>query len=210
MLLDDRRILRFAGAFLLYAILFSNLYRTWSHRDKSEVLFSVQKENNFAAAQKVVAYIYNDAKDTDFGLNTLTNPLFVNTTWAYSFNHFTQLYKDVKLPIWKGMDQKGRFGDEVSFRSQNPQTGLTYYIIYEPLAGIPREHAYAYHVYENTRSSLIWSRQVEMYIVEKRIFTSEAGFNLDDVTNTAISNGVKDYTIGKSILTPELKRISDR
>ncbi|MFO0703160.1 MAG: hypothetical protein U0525_00330 [Patescibacteria group bacterium] len=158
---------------------------------KGEVIFSVQQQNIYSNVTKTVDETYRQAKGAPFAINTVTNPLFVNTTWAYAYEYHGKP-KYGYLPIWKGLDQTGRYGDDVKFGSKSPQKDLMLFTIFEPSGGIPKEYVAAYSYYDNLRSNKLSETEIGNYKIEKRVFTNEMGLNLDDIVSGKITIRQKD------------------
>lgn len=167
---------------IFVAVIFSNFRQIIETKDNGEVLFAIQNKAILSDIKKVVDVTYQMSDKNAFSINTVTNPLFINTTWAYAYNFYGKS-KYGYLPAWKGIDQKGRYGDGVKFGSLSPQTGTILIQIREPMPGIPDVYVNAYESYENRRSKLLDARKVGNYVVEKRIFTNEMGLNISDISN---------------------------
>ena len=188
---SPHRVIRATGMLIFLLVIGSNLMQVWQTYAKGETLFAIQKGNILTDVERVVDHIYAEANDQPFAINTVTNPLFMNTTWAYAFTVFGEK-KHGYLPAWKGLDQTGVFGAEVPFLKLSPQTGATYFVIYEPTGGIPQEYSIAYELYENTRSRMVKKTNIGTFVVEQRIFTNEIGLNIDDIVAMAKSKFVTD------------------
>ncbi len=182
--------------FCLTLILLFNLVLITSQGKKGSVLFSVQQNMNLFDEMKAIDWVYKDAGGKKFTINTVTNPLFINTTWAYLFNYYAKpKYK--YMPIWSGAPQPDVFGGNITMgltniniefeKSISPQKGNLLYLIMEPDIGIPWEYYAAFPKFENTRSKLIETQKFGNFTVEKRIFTSEAPFSRDKLFNIALT-----------------------
>ena len=157
------------------AICFNNGYSILKENNNGETLFSVQYGNILNVEKKVIDYIYSDSKEKPFAINTVTNPLLINTTWAYLFDWYGRS-KYTFMPHWLGypFDDVGK---EVKF-NESPweQKGKTLYLIIEPVGGIPEEYIKAYKLYENSRSKLVQTVRIGKITVEKRILFNNNNF----------------------------------
>jgi len=173
-----KKLGRFKTGFLVLAvggITFANVFLVVSENKKGEVLFSVQNKQTITDAKKVIDSLYSDNKKTDFAINTVTNPLLMNTTWAYLFDWYGRpKYK--YMPFWLGYPLDD-FGKEIKFNEgQWNQIGKTLYLIIEPTPGIPEDYIKAYIKYEDTRSKLIETKKIGNYTVEKRLLINNNHF----------------------------------
>ena len=128
-------------------------------------VFAIQKDMVLSKQLDAIDYTYQQAGGENFSLNTLTSPLFINTTWSYLYNWYgTNNYK--YLPQWWGRDQIGTLGNNLENRSQN--TKLHFYII-EDMAGIPSNHLTLGIGEEDSRSKLIEEKTFGNIRVQKRL-----------------------------------------
>lgn len=187
-------------AFFLILILLPNLFLIKTQGKKGNVLFSVQQNMNLFDEMQAIDWIYKDAGGQVFSINTVTNPLFINTTWAYLFNYYAKpKYK--YMPAWSGAPQPDVFGGNVTMGLTNinveygsrpvVQKGTILYLIMEPDIGIPWEYYAAFPVFENTRSKLVTKKKFGDFTIEKRVFTSEEPFSRDKVFKIALKPAKK-------------------
>jgi len=124
---------------------------------------TVQLGMTYANEQKIVDYTYYSSYKNPFTINTITNPLYINTTWAYLY----QFYGESKygyLPYWGGRDQQGNLGNipltdkPISIR----------YLIIEPTTGIPDFFVKEAINAENTKSVVVETKKVGNYVIQKR------------------------------------------
>jgi len=143
-----------------------------------ESLFSVQKKMILNDELKAIDWIYQESNGKIFAINTITNPLFINTTWAYLFNWYGK-QKYSYMPIWAGYPQNGQFGFYTKFREDTNLKGLPFYLIIEPSTGIPDYYIKGIPLFENTRSRLIDRKKIGGFEIEKRIFINNNNFDLE-------------------------------
>lgn len=180
------RFKKYQNIFLLLsigAICFTNGNLIFKENKIGETLFSVQYGLMLNVEKQVVDYIYLDNKGKEFAINTVTNPLLINTTWAYLFDWYARP-KYSLMPHWLGYPYDD-VGKEVKFNENDwEQKGKTLYLIYEPPSGIPEAYIKAYSLYENSRSRILEVKHIGKITVEKRIL-----FN----NNNFLSSGLYSY-----------------
>ncbi len=180
---------RAIGAILVVVILGANIYRIYDVKDKQEFLFSVQDDNDIYSQIQLINWTYLQSAGEPFAINTVTNPLFINTTWSYLYDQFGRK-AGRQMPAWKGVGQEGRFGNEIKYTQMSPQSDKFLYLIFEPSGGIPLEYYKAYSAFEDRRSRLISEKKFGTYFVQKRLFINEVGFDYNDLINFVLTKGV--------------------
>jgi len=185
---------RAIGTLLVVVILGANIYRIYDVKDKQEFLFSVQDDNDIYSQIQLVHWTYSQSAGEPFAINTVTNPLFINTTWSYMYDQFGRK-AGKQMPAWKGVGQEGRFGSDIQYKKMSPQSDRLLYLIFEPSGGIPLEYYNSYSTFEDRRSRLISEKKFGTYSVQKRVFINEVGFDYNDLINFVLSQG-------KSVKTP--------
>lgn len=150
---------------------------------KGDVLFGIQHRLFLGDEKKVVDYVYAEGGG-QFAVNTITNPLFINTTWAYLFDWYGKS-KYGYMPAWLGypLDDAGK---DVKFSNLEKKEGKTLFLIIEPGPGIPDEYIKGYKRFEDMRSDMVEEKHIGNFIVEKRILKSEKHFSREEVFQFAI------------------------
>jgi hypothetical protein len=143
-------------------------------------LFSVQKGVLLSDAKELVDYTYVSSNYKNFAIDSVTNPLFINTTWSYIYNSYG-LKKYSSMPVWAGYPQDAQFGEEIVYNHAPFKTLSYLYLIIEPGPGIPLEYIKGFKRFEDTRSQLIETKKFWNYTVEKRQITSDKSFSRDEV-----------------------------
>lgn len=149
---------------LLVSIVFSQCYSLYDWTKKSFSPFSIQYGMYLNNEKELIDYTYKASKNETFSISSLTNPLYVNTTWAYLY----QFYGEKKygyLPYWYGKDQRGFLG------SLKSGPGKKYhYLIIESTVGIWDIYV-AKIIYDQDKvSDLLEEKQFGRLRVQKRIF----------------------------------------
>lgn len=178
-------------ALLVGGIIMSNLYLVTSQNVHGETLFSVQKHVDLEMEKNIIDWIYKESNGESFSINTLTNPLFVNTTWAFLFDTYgKQRYG--YMPFWAGDEIDDRYaGNSISFSETGFDIGKHMFLIIEPGPSIPNEYVVAYTLYENKRSDFVEERQFGAFRVQKRIIKNRIYYSRNDVFDIAKHSYVK-------------------
>lgn len=129
---------------------------------------------------KLIDYVYKESPHKPFAINTITNPLFINTTWSYLFNWYGKS-KYGRMPVWFGLNQNGFFGSKIKFSSRKLGVGDIIYLIIEPTPGIPEEYIKGYLRFENTRSIPLATKRIGNFTVQKRQLKLEKPFSLNEL-----------------------------
>jgi len=165
-----------------------------NYSKKGEVLFSVQDDMLLNKQIEVLNWIYKESGYKLFAINTVTNPLYMNTVWAYLFDWYGR-QKYGYMPAWYGYPQDGVLGYDVKMGSikyqiqygaMNNPKGKLLFLIKEPSTGIPDIYYQGYSRYEDTRSKLIETKKFGNFIVEKRLIVNEKNFLIEDFTKTVM------------------------
>lgn len=149
---------------ILFLVIFSNLAMIFKENPKGSTLFAIQRDLVLSKELPAIDYAYQ-AGGKDFALNTLTNPLWINTTWSYLFNWYGK-EKYGYLPQWYGRDQIDLLGNNLSPASRDTKT---YIFIIEPMYGIPDRYLNEELSYEDSITTLVEERSFGEIRVQKRI-----------------------------------------
>lgn len=164
----------------IMSILYTNISMIITENKKGETLFSVQYIQVLTDEKKIIDYTYMQSNKKLFSFNTLTNPLFINTTWAYLYNWYGKS-KYGYMPIWEGayLDD---FGKEIQFTDASLlKEGMFHYMIFEPPV-FPDQYMKTYSRYENKRSDLLKVVKFGTHIVEVRRIHTIIHFFRDDIS----------------------------
>lgn len=156
---------KYVAAFIVLVIVISNLSAIFTKNRNGQVAL-VWNQNDLMVSKEVavVDYTYKEADGAPFSINTVTNPLWVNTTWSYLYNWYG-LAKYGYLPQWSGRDQVGRPGNNLS--AVSPTTTLQF-LIEEPPGGLSEGWIRKEEEAENSRSILLEERNFGKLVVQKR------------------------------------------
>lgn len=177
-------------AFLIIAVIaISNISMIYRDAWNGEPIFSVQDGNTYNRLKQIVDYTYADMEGGVFGINSVSNPLFINTTWAYIYGTYGK-NKYGYTPYWYGIDVKGRFGDDLLEYKPARRRGDEYFLLVEPDGGIPIEYIIAYQLFEDQRSDIVSVWNYYDYTVEKRVSKNESGINFGDIVEMSQTKDV--------------------
>ncbi len=157
-----------ASAFLLI-ILMANVVKIASENHKGQTIFAIQKDMTLANELSAIDYTYQSSKGEPFSINSLTSPLFINTTWSYLYGWYGKSTYGY-TPFWRGKNQVGSLGDNLP----PPDKSVTrHYLIIEDMEGIPPIY-FTYAVgEEDARSHKIDERGFGELLVQERVVEGE-------------------------------------
>ena len=138
---------------------------SWSNAGISPL--SVQQGMTINYEKQLVDYTYEAADGQPFVIVTITNPLFINTTWSYLY----EVYGKPKygyLPYLWGKDQTGYLGN---LPMQITLTSIKLrYLISEPTEGIDGLWATKITYEEDKLSRILVEKKFGAFTVQKRQF----------------------------------------
>lgn len=153
------------SAVLAFIIIVSNLVVYFREAKRGQIIFAIQKDMLLSKELEAIDFTYSAANGDSFSLNTLTSPLWVNTTWSYLYNWYGKEKYGV-VPEWHGRDQVGQLGNNLPPTSKD--TSL-YFLILEPMQGIPGKYLLETVNQEDSHSQLIEEKHFGEITVQKRI-----------------------------------------
>lgn len=140
------------GISLIVVIVVSNLYMTFKIAPQGQQLLVIPKDMVLKNQLNLIDQTYKLAEGKPFSINSLTVPLWTNTTWAYLYLWYGK-NKYNYLPSFYGHDQVGLKGDNDLEKVEKGQD-ISFFII-EPHIGIP-ENIYKQEIEaENNKTLLI-------------------------------------------------------
>lgn len=126
--------LKLATYLLVVLIVLSNLFMIYKHISKGQLTLVIPKEMTLSNQLSLIDKSYQIAQGKPFSINTLTLPLWTNSTWSYLYDFYGRK-KYGYTPSFYGRDQVGLPGDRVLEKALDPQE-ITFLIL-EPGSGIP-------------------------------------------------------------------------
>lgn len=121
--------------FLIFVLIVSsNLYTVFKITPFGQLALVIPKDMVLKGELQLIDKTYELTEGRPFSINTLTLPLWTNTTWAYLYSWYG-LKKYGYVPEFYGHDQVGLLGNDSLERIEKPHN-KTFFII-EPHVGIP-------------------------------------------------------------------------
>lgn len=119
---------------LIVLSLISNIYSIFKYNPEGQVLLVIPNDMNLKNELKVIDETYKEASGSSFSVNTLTLPLWTDTTWAYLYSWYGK-NKYGYVPAFYGHNQIGLLGGD-SLQKIDKPLDKTFFII-ESADGIP-------------------------------------------------------------------------
>ena len=119
---------------VVISIFLSNCYAIFKNNPNGQIILVIPNDMTIKNELKLIDQTYELAGNNPFSINTLTLPLWTNTTWAYLYSWYGK-GKYGYVPDFLGHDQVGLLGVEVMNKIDKPLS-KTFFII-EPHIGIP-------------------------------------------------------------------------
>lgn len=119
---------------LVVVVGLTNFYMVVKSVPQGQFLMVIQPDMTLRNQLALVDQTYQTAQGRPFSINSLTVPLWTDTTWAYLYHYYGQK-KYGYVPTFYGNDPVGTLGADIVGKAQIP-TQLKFFII-EPLRGIP-------------------------------------------------------------------------
>ncbi len=151
------------GIVVATVVLFQlNTVITWQRNEFSPA--AIQRSNTTYRYKQVVDYTYKNSGENNFTIVTVTNPLFINTTWAYLYEFYGKRKYGYE-PFWGGKGQTGYPGNLV----EKPFGTRDRYLIIESTIGVPSIYV-TKAIYEEDRvSDIVEEKKFGYVIVQKRV-----------------------------------------
>lgn len=132
--------------------LISNLSAIMKYNPDGQIILVIPNNMNLKNELRLIDKSYQIANYQPFSVNTLTLPLWTNTTWAYLYSWYGQS-KYGYVPEFYGHDQVGLLGKDSLKRVDKPLE-KTFFII-EPADGIPPKFYNEELDTENSKTQLV-------------------------------------------------------
>ncbi|MFH0773096.1 MAG: hypothetical protein V1922_02180, partial [bacterium] len=139
--------------------------------------------------KKVIDYTYAKAQKKDFGICTISEPLFINTVWSFLYSTYGK-QKYGYLPYWTG--QKQTLND--SFIPYAHKKYETKFIIQEPMFGIPTFVLRSTYYVEDSQNTLVEKKKFGEHIVQQRLFKKVDGGNVEGYSSSLKDSIKEDLT----------------
>lgn len=129
-----RYLNRYLSLLIIGLVIISNVYAIFKYSPQGQIMLVIPIDMNLKNEMKLVDDTYRIAAGKPFSINTLTLPLWTNTTWAYLYSWYGKS-KYGYVPSFYGHDQVGLLGSYSLKRIEKP-LDKSFFII-EPTDGIP-------------------------------------------------------------------------
>ncbi len=124
---------RLVVIFVLLSLI-SNVLTIGKYNPDGQIILVIPNDMNLKNELRLIDETYKQASGSAFTINTLTLPLWTNTTWAYLYSWYGQR-KYGYMPYFYGRDQVGLLGKDSLKRVAKPLDKS--FLIIEPTDGIP-------------------------------------------------------------------------
>lgn len=149
---------------VIAVIVFSNIQAIRRENKNGQTIFAIQHDMLLSKQLAAVDYTYEQSQGKPFTINSLTSPLWVNIVWTYLYGWYGQ-NKYGYTAEWHGHDQIGQLATLPPTRSDTNQ----YYLIIEPMDGIPGQYLPLTIGEDDAISNLIDEKNFGAIRVQKRI-----------------------------------------
>lgn len=140
-------------------------------------------------AKKVIDYTYKKANKNDFGVCSISEPLFMNTVWSFLYTTYGK-QKYGYVPYWTGQRQTLN----ESFIPYAKKKYKIKFIIQEPMFGIPRWVLRSVYYVEDGQNTFVEKKEFGSYAVQQRFFVKENGGNLSNYSKNLTNSIVEDLS----------------
>jgi len=154
---------KFIAMIILLIVIIGNLMMVFKQNPKGSVIFAIQKDMLLKKQFEAIDYTYQSSDEKVFSINTLTSPLWINVVWDYLYKWYG-FEKYGYLPEWHGRNQIGQLGQ----LGETSEDTKVFYLILEPMEGIPSRYLEETISSENSQSKLIDQQNFGEIIVQKR------------------------------------------
>jgi 4-amino-4-deoxy-L-arabinose transferase-like glycosyltransferase len=138
-------------------------------------------------AKQIIDYTYQKAQKKDFGICSISEPLFMNTVWSFLYSTYGK-QKYGYLPYWTGQLQTYN----ESFLPYAHKKYTTKFIIQEPMYGIPTFALRAVYYIEDGQNSFVEKRKFGYYEVQQRYFVKENGGSTNNYSESLKKSIIED------------------
>ncbi len=119
---------------IIVGLVVANISMILKENKNGQTIFAIQKDMILSKQLQAIDYTYTQSEGNQFSTNSLTSPLHINIVWTYLYDWYGKKTYGY-VPTWHGRDQIG----QLTSLSMSERTS-TYYVIIEPLAGIPTRY----------------------------------------------------------------------
>ncbi len=155
---------RVLAVITLVILILGNLAIIQRENPKGATLFSIQKEMTLKREVEAIDFTYMESQGKKFSINSVTSPLWINIVWTYLYKWYGARNYGY-IAEWHGRDQVGQLD---SLPATSKDTKL-YYLIIEPMDGVPTQYLDQTIQEENAVSTLVKEQYFGQIRVQERI-----------------------------------------
>jgi hypothetical protein len=148
---------------VLGLMIFGNISMIFRENPQGATLFAIQKDMVLSKQLKAIDYTYKQANGEAFSINSLTSPLWINIVWTYLYEWYGKSEYGY-VPTWHGRDQIGQLASLPKLKEDINN----YFLIIEPMGGIPMRYLKETIDEEDTRSIVLDEKYFGELRVQKR------------------------------------------
>lgn len=146
------RVSKILAFVIIFLSILSNLFAIFRFNPEGQIVLVIPNDMNLRNQLKLIDQTYEIAEGKPFSINTLTLPLWTNTTWAYLYSWYGKV-KYGYVPYFYGHDQIGLLGNNALAKIEKPLEKT--FLIIEPLDGIPTRFYNEELDTENSKTKLV-------------------------------------------------------
>lgn len=137
---------------VILLIFVSNIYAIFKNSPKGQIVLVIPNAMILSNQLKLIDETYKVASGQPFSVNSITLPLWTNTTWAYLYSWYG-MGKYGYVPKFYGRDQVGLLGEKSLEKIEEPYD--TSFLILESQDGIPERFYNGEIETENAKTKLV-------------------------------------------------------
>lgn len=158
----------FIVAIILFAIGLVNVQAIKNSYGAGQPLLEPDQAAILSSQLAAIDYTYQKSEEKPFGINSVTNPLYINAVWAWNYDWYGKKYG--YLPSWFGGDQLP------PYNTLGKPTGQEkyFYLIMDETARIPEVHRILARKWAEKEGKFIEEKDfngilVQKYSIQKRL-----------------------------------------
>ena len=137
---------------IIFLSLLSNISAIFKYNPGGQIVLVIPNEMNLKNELRLIDQTYKEASGSAFSINTITLPLWTNTTWAYLYSWYGK-NKYGYVPDFYGHNQIGLLGENSLEKIDKPLNKT--FLIMEPADGIPTQYYTQDLDTENSKTKLM-------------------------------------------------------
>ncbi len=126
---------RFVLAVVILILTFGNISMVLRENKNGSTLFAIQKDMLLSKELAAIDFTYAKAGGEPFTINSLNSPLWINIVWSYLYGWYGE-DKYEYIPAYHGRSQVG----QVITLPETQKRSDPYFLILEPMGGIPEKY----------------------------------------------------------------------